>query len=211
MEEILLRLHQSIDYLKDIGKIHKQQDIADAMGMGKARVSEALKGKEGKFTDHFINSYWETYKDYINKDWLLTGEGRMEVADKSLRPHYDSKASAGFMDGINEGKMSAEFRPMLNYISNYDFSIDVSGDSMLPRIEDGDTLMCRKSIDRLNPPIGKTCVLDTKEGVVVKIIKNVTDNAVVLHSLNVDYRDYAVEFDNINGIAEVVGSFRRFV
>ena len=49
-EETLQRLHSAIAYLKDIGKIHKQQDIANGLDMTKGRVSDALKGLTGKFT-----------------------------------------------------------------------------------------------------------------------------------------------------------------
>lgn len=126
------------------------------------------------------------------------------------RPHYDAKASAGFMDGISEGKMAAEYRAMALPLLDYDFSIDVSGDSMIPRIEDGDALLCRKCNDRLNLPIGKMYVIDTRDGAVVKEIKHINDETITLHSLNPAYPDFEVEFDSIFGVAEVVGLNRRF-
>lgn len=234
MEETLSRLHQSIDYLKHIGKIHKQQDIADAMGMGKARVSEALKGKEGKFTEHFLDRFAETFSDIINKEWLLTGEGRMTktirfdiphkaakqyadlmhaiIEQKELyRPHVEAKASAGVIVGISKGEYVGEMREVVQGVPDYDFTIKTEGESMLPRIEDGDDLCCRISDDRLNPPIGKICVVSTKDGNAVKVIQDATEDTVTLHSLNPRYKDYTVDINDIIQIAQVVGLVRSFV
>ena len=134
----------------------------------------------------------------------------MEAPDDSLRPHYDAKASAGFMDDLSEGKMSAEFRAIAIPILNYDFSIDASGNSMMPRIENGDTLLCKISDDRLNPPLGKICVIDTMDGAVVKEITEVGETSLTLHSLNPNYDDYEIDLSSINRIAEVVGLLREF-
>lgn len=233
MNEVLSRIHQSIDYLRSIGIIHKQQDIADAMGMGKSRISEALRGKEGKFTDHFIDSFADTFSEHIHKEWLLTGEGEMKknfrlnipgrLAEQYLklvgmvvednmnrRPHVDAKASAGFIDGLSDGDYGNDTRPLIPGMPDYTFTIIAKGDSMLPRIEDGDTLLCRKLTDRLNPPIGKICVLDTKEGFVVKVIERANEDTITLHSLNPKYRDYDIDQSSILGIAEVVGLVRSF-
>ena len=209
MEDSLNRIHQAIEYLKDKGKVHKQQDIADSIGMAKTHLSVALKGGN-YFTVGFVKRFASAYSDFISEDWLLTGEGRMEVPDKTMKPHYDTKASAGFMDGISEGKMSAEVRAMVAPLPDYNFTIDVTGDSMMPEIKDGDVLMCRKLIDRLNPPIGKICVLDTKEGWVVKVIESVNEETITLHSLNPAYHDYEIDHNSILGVAEVVGLVRSF-
>ena len=209
-EQAFARFTQSIEYLKDMGKARKHEEIAELMGRPRPHVSAAINGNMARFTEGFVKAFAAAYSDYIDEHWLLTGEGEMAVPDKSLRPHFDTKASAGFMDGLSEGKMSAEFRAMAIPTLNYDFSIDASGDSMMPRIEDGDSLLCRRSTDRANAPIGKICVIDTKDGVVVKIISKVTATSMVLHSLNPKYEDYSIDLENILGIAEVVGLTRTF-
>lgn len=207
MDKALARLNQTIDYLKDNGKIHKQQDIADALGMGKARVSESLKGKEGKFTEFFLNRFADAYSEYINKDWLLTGEGEMTKVGKDMRPHVEQKAAAGFMDNFSRGEKGEDFRQKIPFISEYDFTIEVSGDSMEPEIKNGDILACRMISDRLNPPIGKVCVIDSPDGFAVKVIKSVKPSGeVTLHSFNNKYSDYTVE--GINHTAVVVGFIR---
>lgn len=210
MNDSLHRIIESIDYLKDNGKIHKQQDIADILGIEKGNLSRTLKGNPRYLTTGFLKRFASAFSDYINEGWLLEGKGEMAKASKDMRPHYDAKASAGFMDGISEGRMSAEFRAMAVPLNPYDFSIDVGGDSMYPKIEPGDTLMCRVSIDRQNPPIGKICVINTKDGTVVKVIKSVSDFTMTLHSLNPKYHDYEIDLNTILGIAEVTGLVRSF-
>ena len=206
--EALNRLHRAIDYIKTKGQIHKQQDIAERLGMGKSRISEALKGKEGKFTEGFLRSFAAAYSDYINEQWLLTGEGAMQVPDRSLKPHFSAKAAAGFINGVSDAEYSGDFHPYVSGMPDYDFSIEADGDSMVPRIESGDTLLCRRLIDRMNPPIGDICVIDTKEGAVVKQIRSVSDETLTLHSLNPRYRDYDIDLSSILGVAEVVGLTR---
>lgn len=211
-ESIHRRFLQSIDYLKNNGKARTHEEIAEMSHTSRPNVSSAISGNPRYLTEPFLKRFARAYSDYINEDWLLTGEGRMDKPSRDMRPHYDAKASAGFMDGISEGKMSAEFREMAIPLLNYDFSIDAEGDSMLPRIEGGDTLLCRKAEDRLNPPIGKICVIDTKEGAVVKEIKKVSEETMTLHSLNPDpkFHDYEIELDSILGVAQVVGLIREF-
>lgn len=207
-ESVHRRFLQSIDYLKDNGKARTHEEIAEMSQTSRPNVSSAISGNPRYVTEPFIKRFSRAYSNYINEEWLLTGEGQMEKPGRDKRPHYDAKASAGFMGGISEGKMSAEFRAIATPFMNYDFSIDASGDSMLPRIEDGDSLLCRKLHDRLNPPIGKICVIDTREGAVVKEIKKINEENITLHSLNPVYPDFEVEFDSILGVAEVVGLIR---
>lgn len=200
-----IRLLQAIDYLKDKGAIHKQQDIADALGMGKARISEALKGKEGKFTTGFIKRFAASYSDYINEGWLLTGEGEMAIPDKSMKPHVEAKAAAGFMAGIGVSDIGRDLRPGIPFLSYYDFTIEADGESMQPKIDSGDILACRVIDDRANPPIGKICVIDSKDGAAVKVLKAFDAESVLLHSLNAEYNDYSVPVADVNRIAVVVG------
>lgn len=205
------RFRQAVDYLKFKHIAETHEEMADFFGANRANFTAAYNGSPRYFTNRFLKRFASAYSDYISEGWLLTGEGEMKVRDKTMKPHYDAKASAGFMDGISEGKMSAEFRAMVAPLPDYNFSIDVTGDSMLPRIENGDVLLCHKVNDRSNPPIGKICVLDTKEGWVVKVIASVNEETITLHSLNTAYHDYDIDHNSILGVAEVVGLVRSFL
>ncbi len=210
-ERALARLRQSIDYLKDNGKARKHEEIAKLTGISRPHVSAAINGDFSRITEKNLRRFAAAYSDYINENWLLTGEGEMEVPDKTMRPHFDAKASAGFMCGVGEAE-TGTLRPRIPGMKDYDFTIEADGNSMLPRIVSGDLLVCRKADDRANPPIGKICVIDGKDGAAVKVIASANDDSetVTLHSLNPDYPDYDVEFSDILDIAEVVGLVRRF-
>lgn len=208
--DIQKRIAKAFEYLRFNHISETHAEVAKTMGANRANVSAAINGNPRYLTEPFLKRFARAYSDYINEEWLLTGEGQMEKPGKSMRPHFDSYASAGFMDGISEGKMSAEFRAMAIPHLNYDFSIDASGDSMLPSIENGDTLLCTVSDDRLNPPIDKICVIDTRDGALVKQIRRADDETLTLHSLNPRYPDRRIDISSINRIAVVVGLIRTF-
>lgn len=201
-------MHEAIDYLKDMGRVHKQQDLVEVLGMGKANLSRALNGADGYFTEGFIKRLAGAYSDYINEKWILTGEGKMAKPLRETRPHVHAKAAAGFMNAVSEGEYGDDEQPLIPFVPDYDFTIEVVGESMLPDYREGDILICKIANDRLNPPIGKVCVIDGHEGAAVKEITGVTDSAIVCHSVNPAYPDYETEFGNIHQIAEVVGLLR---
>ncbi|MBD5307633.1 MAG: LexA family transcriptional regulator [Bacteroides sp.] len=177
--------------------------------MAKTHLSVALKG--GKYlTDGFLRRFAAAYSDYINEEWLLTGEGVMEKPDSSQHPHIEAQASAGFMDGISEGEWNNKFHDLDSFMRNqyYDFTIRINGDSMEPNFLDDDIVMCRIINDRLNPPIGKVCVIDSKEGALLKEIAGETDGAIILHSFTPKYKDYSIPAEDVLQIAEVIGLLR---
>lgn len=205
------RLLQAIDYLKDKGMARKHEDIADLCGIPRPNITAAINGNVRYVTKGNLEKFAKAYSDYIDESWLLTGEGQMAKPDKSMRPHYDAKACAGFMCDVSVAE-TGTLQPRIPGMKEYDFTIGAHGESMMPLIEDGDLLVCRKSEDSANPPIGKICVIDGKDGIVVKVIAEANEYGLVLHSLNPDpkYHDYPVEYSAINGVAEVVGLVRSF-
>lgn len=149
----------------------------------------------------------DTFPDILNRDYLLTGQGDVAAPDRSMRPHFEATARAGFMTGLSNPE-AGSLRHRYDDIPDYDFTITAEGDSMMPEIKSGDILFCRHSRDRANPPISKVCVLDGKDGAVVKVIRTADSDTVTLHSLNPDYKDYTVPLADILGIAEVVALIR---
>lgn len=210
MDSLHQRLLKAFDYLRDNGILHTQTQFAEAIGKTQQSLNAAFKDAPKRCTLGLMKAIADAFPDVLNRDYLLTGEGDVAAPDKSLKPHFEAKASAGFMDGMSEGEMSPEMRAMAIPLLNYDFSIDASGDSMMPRIESGDMLLCHRCDDRLNPPVGKICVIDSIDGAAVKVVAGVNEESVTLHSLNPKYDDYTVELTSINGIAEVVGLVRKF-
>lgn len=71
------RITTAYDYLKSIGKAHKQQDVADKMGTDKANVSRAMKGDEKYLTDRFLHRFNSAFDNLFNEEWLISGNGEM--------------------------------------------------------------------------------------------------------------------------------------
>ena len=209
MDTLHQRLLKAFDYLRDKGVIHTQTQMAEALGKTQQSVNAAFKDVPKRCTLGLMKAIATAFPDVLNAEYLLTGDGDIAAPDKSSRPHYDAKACAGFMSGVAEGEMGV-MRPHIPGIKDYDFTIMVEGDSMLPRIESGDLLVCRRSEDRANPPIGKICVIDSREGAAVKVIAGCDGSRFVLHSLNPNYEDYPIDIDDVLGIAEVVGQIRQY-
>lgn len=207
-EKAYQRFIQSIGYLKDNGKIHKQQDIAVAIGISKSYMSDVMKDRGGKFSEDFLSRFAAAYSDYINEDWLLTGAGDMAKPEKQMHPFLEAKAAAGFLGGGSIAETGDDLRDLNSFFPDYNFMIKVQGSSMEPIIYDGDVLICRSLTDSLNPPENRVCVIDTKEDVLVKEIAGTEDGYLILHSYNPKVPDQRVEFSAINGIALVVGSLR---
>lgn len=73
------RMASAYEYLRSVGKAHKQQDIAEKIGTDKANVSRAMKGDEKYLTDRFLCRFNAAFDGIFNEEWLLAGEGEMLV------------------------------------------------------------------------------------------------------------------------------------
>lgn len=71
------RMTTAYEYLKSIGKAHKQQDVAEKMGTDKANVSRAMKGDEKYLTDRFLHRFNSAFDNIFNGEWLISGNGEM--------------------------------------------------------------------------------------------------------------------------------------
>ena len=75
------RILQAIEFLKDAGKVHRQQDVAEMMGTDKANISRALNGDEKYLTNRFLRRFNEAYGNIFNIEWLIDGVGEMLVVN----------------------------------------------------------------------------------------------------------------------------------
>lgn len=98
MEEKVLRLNKGFEYLRSIGMVHTQADVAKAMGASRSNVSSALKGDGKVLTDRFLKRFANAF-DVLSQDWLLTGEGPMLASDLSGSVHQQS--SGDYFPNVN--------------------------------------------------------------------------------------------------------------
>ena len=155
----------------------------------------------------------------INEIYLMTGQGQM-LAEKEER-YREAKGqvipllSISAMAGYNEDNWSVMIASSPLYsvpeVPNADFLIRVGGDSMQPKLYEGDMIACRFIKELLFFQWGKTYVLDSSQGVMVKNIyedKNNPDNVLLVSENAEKYPPFAIPRSDIRKLALVVGSIR---
>lgn len=155
----------------------------------------------------------------LNIEWLINGTGLML---KEKEEFYSSAKGLALplisipaMCGYTEDNWSvlAKDCPLYSVpdAPSADFLIRTSGDSMQPKYNEGDLLACRMINEVLFFQWGKTYVLDTSQGVMVKNIYEDKGNPknVLLVSENAEkYPPFAIPRSDIRKLALVVGSLR---
>ena len=212
--ETFTRLKQSIDFMRYMVVPCGHDDIARELGRNRVNVTKAINGDPRYLTRSFLRSFAAAYSDYINEDWLLDGKGQMEKADRrSTRPHIPADkavVAAGFVGSaigsVQEGE--CEVRPVMAPFPWYDFTIEVSGDSMEPTLRSGDTIACEWLHDSTEFVHNRIYVLDTADGAVVKRVER-KGNTLHCHSDNSEYPDFDVPADIVLRSARVVGLVRN--
>jgi SOS-response transcriptional repressor LexA len=156
----------------------------------------------------------------LNREWLLNGNGQMLAerekqfrdAKKNVLPLIPYPAIGGYTEDnwtalLNDCPLYA----IPDIKTPADFLIKVGGDSMNPKYQEGDLLACKMIQEILFFQWGKTYVLDTSQGVMVKNVYEDADNKenILLVSENEDkYPPFAIPRSDIRKIALVVGSIR---
>lgn len=212
MTDKLSRLKQAIEYLKDNGRVHSNQNIADLVGIHRSNLSRVLSGNERYLTTGFLTRFADAYSDYINKEWLVDGTGEMAVPKSYERIHIPIEVSAGFT-GVS---MGAAMESECDYVTldslygkDRDCTVRAKGDSMYPTIFDGDYIMCQKLNSEYQINDSDIYVLDTLDGAVIKRIIP-ADNGVTAVSENPDYKPFWIASEAILSIYKVGGILRKF-
>jgi repressor LexA len=162
----------------------------------------------------------------VDANWLLNGEGSMlktenktstdkvEVVQNNQKGIPLVKTTA--IGGFGNSQFSIEQRDVKDFYKipkfdhkQVDFMIEVEGSSMYPKYNSGDVVACRIIKEDRFIQWNKTHVIATKDqGIIIKRIKQGSDNNLLMVSDNKDYDPFEVTHDDIDGIALVVGVIR---
>lgn len=146
---------------------------------------------------------------YVNKNWLMFGTGEMESkeTDVETRPRIPTSVAAGTLMGFADAiqNYDCDMQPVIRNFPAYDYTIQIKGDSMEPKFEGGDEVAIKKVTSFVE--WGKTYVLDTRDGAVIKRIFDDGDSFRCV-SFNKDYPDFNVQKNDVFGIYKVVGLIR---
>lgn len=151
----------------------------------------------------------------INPVYLLTGEGEMlknEVPkNTSALDNYvlllPLSAQGGSLGEFSQSVRAEDCERIKSPVDGADFAISVSGDSMAPEYPNGSRVLVKKIDDRAFIEWGRTYVLDTCNGSVIKVLTpSKREDCVTCNSLNEDprYAPFDVNLRDVFGIYRVL-------
>lgn len=191
---------------KQLAEILKCQQ-SNISGMEKTmRDLEPIQKKGWK--KHTVLSPW------LNLLYLLFGKYDNDSRNKGDMGGYTTyllpmSAMGGTLTGFaTPGAMLQNCEAIISPIEDVDFAITVYGDSMAPEYPSGSRILIKK----INPNIfidwGKTYVLDTANGVIVKELHQCKgkEGYVKCHSVNPDpkFSDFDVPLSEVYGVYRVL-------
>lgn len=152
----------------------------------------------------------------VRTSWLMTGEGDMfeDVANKEdleelgIYTTYliPRTAMAGGLDNFPADSTTLEnCERIISPIKGVDYAITVNGDSMSPEYPNGSIILIKQINHHSFIEWGKTYVLNTCNGVVIKNVrKSIHDDRITCHSINPDYDDFDIFYDDIYSMYKVL-------
>lgn len=175
------------------------QNIVDSIGLDKLRVISA------------------SYPD-LNTDWLLTGEGDMikqditkeshpAISQENYIPLIPISAQGGTLNDFVLSIKTSDCEKIISPIRGAQYAMPVNGDSMAPEYPSGSIVLLRKINEAAFIDWGKAYVLDTCNGIVIKILTpSEKDHHVRCISTNPSpiYAPFDINLENIFGIYRVV-------
>ena len=77
------RFYAAYEHLLSLGRVHKQKDVATAMGSTEGNISQAMKGNPKVLTDRFLMRFIQAFPEIFSMQWLFTGDGSMLINDSA--------------------------------------------------------------------------------------------------------------------------------
>ena len=177
-----------------LGKCKNKKQYASLIDVHYTSLISALKGDEKYLTDALIAkvaNFMET---------LLPPLPTPAEIEQEMVLVIPTGARAGTLADFSISTEAYECERMVTPIKGADFAIQVTGDSMSPEYPSGSVILIKKINEKAFIEWGKTYVLDTENGAVIKNIRR-TDNPEVIEcvSLNPAYQPFTMETRYING------------
>lgn len=159
----------------------------------------------------------------ISPEWLLTGKGEMLRQDneekneldsreniKDVKPRIPYDAKAGRLTEMVDGVTIAqcEMSPTVRTFPNYDFTIFVTGDSMIPKYISGDEVACLRINQASFIQWGRVHVIDTSQGILLKRIYDEGEYIRCVSFNSVEYPDFLIHKSDVWSYNLVVGLLR---
>lgn len=208
--EITIRLNEALRAAFNQRGVQLKSDMAKMLGYKSPYFSGITTGKE-KLTNAFLMTL--SNKLGINSEWVLTGQGAMLLSGPSsskscngMVPLVPVSAHGGSLSVFSEQVRLSDCEMIASPIEGVDLAITITGDSMAPEYPNGSIVLIKKINEQAFIEWGKAYVLDTRNGIVVKLLVPSEDkNSVRCVSINRDpiYAPFDISGDDIFGIYAV--------
>ncbi len=185
-----------------------QNAVAEYLGVSKVFISYVESGRSALPEDKF-QQIINNDRGWVIEDSFLVAT-TLTAPTKKVPDFYDNdlfrvrlipfEARGGMIGDFVDGVMDYDCEMVVSPIKGVDFAMTVTGESMAPSFNPGDRIL----IKRVDPSIflewGKTYVLDTPNGAVIKQIRKTDDpDLVECVSLNPDYQPFTVSVGDVRG------------
>lgn len=179
------------------------------IGIHQVTLNNYILGKR-KLSLEVIEAVLDTFPD-VSAEWLLRGiesDGEI-VSGSESKPRIPYDAAAGCLTDAVDGVTAyqCEQLPVVQAFPKYDFTIRITGDSMMPNFHPGDEVACLRVNEARFLQWGRVYVLDTEQGIVIKRIYDNGDS-IRCASYNPEYPDFNVPKEDIRSYNLVVGALR---
>ena len=185
--ELLRNAYELARYKK---LVKTQKDFAALIDMSDSNLSKALKGDKQYLTKN-LDMKIQLFMKSIGEDLEQIGE---------TVPLLPTSARAGTLADFAQTVTEYECERIISPVKGADYAIQVTGDSMAPEYEPGCHVLIKKIFEDQFVEWGKTYVLDTMNGSVIKKIFPTEDPAVIeCRSVNPQYPPFRVKCEHIHG------------
>ena len=185
-EEKLQYLNACFAKALSTGKVKSKKKFASLYGINPSSLSAAMNGDEKYLTDNLIAR--------------LQADSTPIETERDMIPVLPTDARAGTLADFADAVEAYDCERMISPIRGADYAMQITGDSMSPEYPSGSMIIIKKINEKAFIEWGKTYVLDTENGAVIKTIRKTDDPQVIeCVSLNPAYQPFTMETKYING------------
>ena len=194
-------------------------DYLEYKGLSKLAFAKSI-GRSVSYVTNIVESIGpssrlriaEQYPE-LNMNWLIHGEGNMikstdenteeapiDCCDHDTIPLLPISAQAGRLSDFADSVMEKDCERIISPIYNAELAITITGDSMSPEYTNGTKVLVKKINDKAFIDWGRTYVLDTCNGVVIKNVYPSEDTSCIkCVSVNKNYPSFDINKADIYG------------
>lgn len=178
-----------------------QNELADYLGVKQGFISQIENGAR-PIPKEYIS------KILANSQWVTKEQTEVPAQFKhdehNVVPVVPIYAMGGSLTGFDASVSMADCEKMISPISEAEMAIGVYGDSMAPEFPSGSRVLIKRIDMDAFIEWGKTYVLATTNGSIVKVVYPSGEDAIECRSINPDYPPFKVRYKDIHAMYRVL-------